>query len=222
MKKLKRMLLIHWHYFSHKVIEFGNINFLTGKNSSGKSTILDAMQLVLLGDTSGSFFNKAASGKGTRTLTSYLQGELGDDEESGFRYLRTGRFTSYIALEFYDEVKTSYFTCGCCFDTFGENDCPRLFFLFDDIIPVNGFMKQNVPLSIEGLRAFIRSNYTAGHSYTTNVNRDFRENLCGKLGGLQPKRFSELLRKATALKLDDKEMNIQKFITEFVCSEEKR
>ena len=220
MKKLKRMLLIHWHYFSHEMIEFGDINFLTGKNSSGKSTIIDAMQLVLLGDTTGTSFNKAASGKGARTLTSYLRGELGDDEESGYRYLRDGRFTSYIALEFHDDVKKKYFTSGCCFDTFGENDCQRLFFRIDDTLPENEFIKQDVPLSIEDLRAFIRSNYAEGRSYTTNVNRDFREDLCGKLGGLQVKRFSDLLRKAAALKLED--TNIQQFITEFVCGEEQK
>lgn len=56
MKKLERMLLMNWHNFSLQVIPFEMITFLTGKNSSGKSTIIDAMQLVLLGDTSGTFF----------------------------------------------------------------------------------------------------------------------------------------------------------------------
>jgi predicted ATPase len=99
MKWMTRLLMIHWHYFVHETVEFAKINFLTGKNASGKSTIIDALRLILLGDTSGSFFNKAASGKGNRTLAGYLRGELGDDEESGFKYLRDGRFTSYLALE---------------------------------------------------------------------------------------------------------------------------
>ena len=51
-EKLTRLLLIHWHYFTHETISFETLNFLTGKNASGKSTIIDAMQLVLLGDTS--------------------------------------------------------------------------------------------------------------------------------------------------------------------------
>jgi uncharacterized protein YPO0396 len=88
MKVLTKLLLIHWHYFVHELIEFGELNFLTGKNASGKSTIIDAIQLILLGDTSGSFFNKAASGRGNRTLKGYLMGELGDDEDAGFRYKR--------------------------------------------------------------------------------------------------------------------------------------
>ena len=68
MKLITKLLLINWHYFVHETISFGQLNFLTGKNASGKSTIIDAMQIVLYGDTSGSFFNKAANGKGNRTL----------------------------------------------------------------------------------------------------------------------------------------------------------
>ena len=32
MKKLKKILLINWLYFSKELIEVGDINFLTGKN----------------------------------------------------------------------------------------------------------------------------------------------------------------------------------------------
>lgn len=216
MKTLKRMLLIHWHYFVHETIDFEQINFLTGRNASGKSTIIDAMQLVLLGDTSGTFFNKAANGRGTRTLTGYLRGELGDDEESGFRYLRSGRFTSYIALEFHDDVKKSEFTAGCCFDTFGENDIQKQFFIFDGALPEDGFLKNGTPLTLEELRAWIREDFTPAHSYMTGVNRDFHNQLCGKLGGLQARRFSELLKKAVSF---NPNTDIRDFITNFICGE---
>jgi uncharacterized protein YPO0396 len=219
MKLLKRMLLIHWYYFIHEMIDFGIINFLTGKNSSGKSTIIDAMQLVLLSDTSGSFFNKAASGRGNRTLTGYLRGELGDDEDSGFRYLRDGRFTSYIVLEFFDDIKKKYFSAGCCFDTFGENDCQKLFFRFNGQIPENEFVEKNVPFDIDRLKTFIRTNYTAGENFYTIVNRDFRDDLCGNLGGLQPGRFSDLFKKAVSF---NPNVDIRQFITEFVCGDEQK
>ena len=58
MKKLKRMLLIHWHNYEKELIPFDMINFLTGKTAAGKSTIIDALQLVLLGDTTGSFLTR--------------------------------------------------------------------------------------------------------------------------------------------------------------------
>ena len=48
MKRLKRMLLVNWYFFQKEVIEFDTLTFLTGKNGTGKSTIIDALQLVLL------------------------------------------------------------------------------------------------------------------------------------------------------------------------------
>jgi len=213
MKLLNKLLLINWHYFVHECISFGQLNFLTGKNASGKSTIIDAMQVVLYGDTSGSFFNKAANGKGNRTLSGYLRGELGDAEDSGFRYLRNSRFTSYIALEFYDDVKKKYFTSGCCFDIYSENDMQKLFFFYDGAFPENEFISDDVPISIQNLRIFLKSQY-AGHYYTTDVGRDFRTYLYGKMGGLRDQ-FCQLMKKAVSF---NPNVDIQHFISEFVCN----
>lgn len=212
MKVLTKLLLIHWHYFTHEIIEFGDLNFLTGKNASGKSTIIDALQLILLGDTSGSFFNKAASGRGNRTLKGYLLGELGDDEDSGFRYLRSGRFTSYIALEFHDREKNRYFTVGCCFDIYAENDISRLFFLYDGKMHTHGFLNDTTPMDITSLRTYLKGNYKS-HYETTDVGRDFRTKLYGKLGGLRD-RFAGLLKKAVSF---NPNIDIQQFISDFVC-----
>ncbi|MEG2623545.1 MAG: SbcC/MukB-like Walker B domain-containing protein [Clostridia bacterium] len=211
MKKLTRLLLIHWHYFTHETVSFEMLNFLTGKNASGKSTIIDAMQLVLLGDTSGSYFNKAASGRGNRSLMGYLKGELGDNEDSGFRYLRNGRFTSYVALEFLDEEKKKYFTAGCCFDVYSENDMQKLFFLFDGEFPQNEFVEDSVPWEIRKLRDFLKSEYP--NHKTTDVGREFRTTLYGKMGGLRD-RFGSLLKKAVSF---NPNVDIQDFISEFVC-----
>ena len=115
MKILKRMLLINWHYINKQMIDFDNINFLTGKNGSGKSTILDAMQLLILGDTRGTFFNKAANDKTDRTLEGYLKGEIGDDGDSGYKYIRNGRFSSLIVCEFFDSVTRKKLFVRCSF-----------------------------------------------------------------------------------------------------------
>lgn len=48
MKKLKKILLINWLYFSKEVIEVGDVNFLTGKNGAGKSTVIDALRSFCL------------------------------------------------------------------------------------------------------------------------------------------------------------------------------
>ena len=42
MKKLKKILLINWLYFDRELIEVGDVNFLTGRNGAGKSTVIDA------------------------------------------------------------------------------------------------------------------------------------------------------------------------------------
>ena len=75
MKKLKKILLINWLYFSKEIIEVGDINFLTGKNGAGKSTVIDALQIVLLGETNARNFNQAANEKSQRTLDGYLRAD---------------------------------------------------------------------------------------------------------------------------------------------------
>ena len=129
------MKLINCHDFWNQTIEFQPLVFLTGLNGSGKSTLIDAMQVLLLGDTSGRFFNKAATEKSSRTLKGYLKCELGDAEDGGFRYLRNGRFTSYIAMEFYDDVNKSSFTFGIVFDVFPDGGVDHRFFCLDDKMP---------------------------------------------------------------------------------------
>ena len=157
MKLLKRMLLINWHYINKQMIEFDNINFLTGKNGAGKSTILDALQLVILGDTRGTFFNKAANDKAGRSLEGYLKGEIGDDGDAGFRYLRNGRFSTYIVCEFYDKVTRKNFCLGIMFDVYKDSDTESHFFSINGTIPENEFLDENqVPFTYKDLKNYMR------------------------------------------------------------------
>ncbi|HQD42044.1 MAG TPA: SbcC/MukB-like Walker B domain-containing protein, partial [Bacillota bacterium] len=213
MKLLKKMLLINWHYFWQELIEFENINFLTGKNAAGKSTVIDAMQLLLLGDTSGHFFNKAANEKSARNLKGYLRGEIGDDGDIGFRYLRDGRFTSYIACEFHDHLKNRDFTLGVVFDCYEDGDFEHRFFVLDSAIPENRFVVNNVPMSYKELRSFVNRNYKRGRYDFPDTNRRYQDILKGKLGGLKNKYFS-LFKKAVPF---SPITDIETFITEYIC-----
>ena len=216
MKRLKRMLLINWYFFQKELIEFDTLTFLTGKNATGKSTIIDALQLVMLSDTGGSFFNKSANGKSRRTLIGYLRGELTDDDAGGFTYLRGDRFTSYVVLEFYDEERERYFTAGCCFDVYSDNDVPHVFFGYYGGIPQHCYMAENLPYSIERLRQWLREEHPESTRLVTGTNKEFREYLYGKLGGLQTK-FGDLFKKAVPFTpISD----IQSFITDFVFGNE--
>lgn len=80
MKKLQKILLINWLYFSKEIISVDDINFLTGKNGAGKSTVIDALQIVLLGETNARNFNQAANEKSQRTLDGYLRADMDEKE----------------------------------------------------------------------------------------------------------------------------------------------
>ena len=72
---LSKICLNNWHYIDQKILSFNDgINFFTGHSGSGKSTVIDAMQIVLYANTDGrGFFNKAAADDSDRTLIEYLR-----------------------------------------------------------------------------------------------------------------------------------------------------
>lgn len=111
-KTLTRLRLINWHYFSNETIQLKNINLFSGENGAGKSTVLDAIQLILT--TNSRKFNQAANNESKRTLKSYVRGKTG---EEGNEYLRKSAVISYIALEIYEEAKQKYFVLGAKFDS---------------------------------------------------------------------------------------------------------
>ena len=155
MKALKRIVLINWHYFTFETLELDTINFLTGKNGAGKTTVIDAIQLLMLGDTSGHFFNKSASDKSSRTLKGYLRCEIGDDDNGDMIYLRKGRFTSYVAGEFYDDVNNEYTTVGVVFDNYEDGSIDYKYFSYEGPFPENKFVESKLPLSMKDLKIYL-------------------------------------------------------------------
>lgn len=218
MKRLKRLLLIHWHHYEKEIIDFENINFLTGKTATGKSTIIDALQLVLLGDTTGTFFNKAANDKSARTLKSYLYCEEGDDGGAGFRYLRQGQFTSYVVVEFEDTERNTKFSCGLICDCFSDGTYKsRWFILNNSGIPENCFIdtKSNTPFDSTSLNTYLRNNLgKKGSAFDFfDTNKRYQEIILGKFGQMKQK-YHTLLRKAVPF---TPITDIEQFITESIC-----
>ena len=193
MKKLTRMLLIHWHNYEKEVIDFDMINFLTGKTAAGKSTIIDALQLVLLGDTTGTFFNKAANQKSARTLKSYLFGELGDDGETGFRYMRNDRFSSYVVLEFEDTERKSRFCGGIVCDCYKDQSFDsKWFMIHSQGLPEDLFIDKETrtPYNIPQLRTVLSR--TIGKKKNNfyefyDTNKRYQEVTLAKFGQIKNK-----------------------------------
>ena len=116
MKKLKKILLINWLYFDRELIEVGDVNFLTGRNGAGKSTVIDALQIVLLGETNARNFNLAANERSQRTLDGYLRADM---DENNPRSRRGKDFSSYIACEFYDDAERSSYEAALAAENAG-------------------------------------------------------------------------------------------------------
>jgi uncharacterized protein YPO0396 len=109
---LSRICLNNWHYINRKTLSFNReINFFTGHSGSGKSTVIDAMQIVLYANTDGrGFFNKAAADDSDRNLIEYLRGMVNIGENNEFAYLRNQNFSSTIVLEL---QRTDTEECQC-------------------------------------------------------------------------------------------------------------
>ena len=208
MKKLKKILLINWLYFSKELIEVGDINFLTGKNGAGKSTVIDALQIVLLGETNARNFNQAANEKSQRTLDGYLRADM--DEHNP--HSRRGKdFSTYIACEWQDELNGGSFVTGVLFDCRSDGGRRDYFFSYTGTLPANCFIEQGEAMEIADLRRFLKENYTEDKFYESQEK--YRYAMVAKWN-VQSDAILRLMKKAISFRPI---VDIQKFITENIC-----
>ncbi len=213
-----KLRLINWHYFLNETVPISNITFLTGANGTGKSTIIDAMQIVLTGDPSGKNFNKAASEKTGRTLKGYLYGETGEDADGNVKALRKGSFTSYVVLQF-KEDDGSHFTIGIYFDCSTLKGDDYQFFYINDEFPEHSFTipaegkNGFVAMSGKELIEYCKKTYKPEDFTFFSTHSAYREFIKVKFGVMSDKYFT-LFKKAVGF---TPIVNISQFITEFVC-----
>lgn len=214
-KFLKRILLIHWHFYTHQLIELDQVNFLTGKTGVGKTTIIDALQVVLLGDTNARrFFNKAANDKSERTMEGYLSGEYGEDGDRSSRSLRSGRFSSLIACEFHETESGRIFTVGVVFDSYEIGKWASQWFLYQEPIPEHHFIKDNrTPMDITEFKTWARRLPAKARCQLPASNQQFQNLLAAQLGGLRKNYFSLFRRAVAFTPIQD----ITSFITNYIC-----
>lgn len=204
-KKLTRIRLINWHAFSNETININGSCLITGENATGKSTILDAIQLILTTNTRK--FNSAANEKSKRDLKGYVRYKIG---EEGNTYIREKSVISYVALEFYEESKNRYFVLGAKFDSPDENaEIKKLWYCEEGNLDQLDFIVNDKPALDEQFKnngkkvVFIRS------------SKEAKDRFKRRLGNLD-ETFFDIIQKSLAFKPID---NVKKFITQFILPE---
>ncbi|MDF2485779.1 MAG: chromosome segregation protein, partial [Herbinix sp.] len=217
---LSKMCLNNWHYINEKVLAFHEeINFFTGHSGSGKSTVLDALQIVLYADSNGrGFFNKAAKEDSDRTLLEYLRGMKVVQENNEISYLRNKNFSTTIVLELEDTETGKAQSIGVIFDVdVSVNEVSRLFFWHTGNLAPNHYREGEKVFSINELKDYIESNYSKEDYYFSRTNEKFRNELYTNFfGGLHPKHFPALFKKAIPFKMD---MKLEDFVKNYICTE---
>ena len=155
-KLFTRLLINNWGGISHKVLEFHEyINLFSGKSGSGKSTVMDAIQVVLYGSVSANFLNKAADdAKNRRSVLSYLRGA----QKDGTANRGNTDFCSQIVLEI-EDTGTHAVTCvGAVFEV-GKNDTELkryFFFSHSGKMPEDFYLADGkIPYSIAQIRKLV-------------------------------------------------------------------
>ncbi|MBR2800965.1 MAG: AAA family ATPase [Erysipelotrichaceae bacterium] len=203
MKTLTKIRLINWHYFTDETIDVRGSVLFSGENASGKSTILDAIQLVLT--TNSTRFNPAANERSKRKLNGYVRCKTG---EEGNTYIRnSGAVISYVALEFYEQSKNNYFVIGVKLDSPDvESDITKKWFTVEGPMDslsfiVNGKPAMDKEFTQNGRRI----------QFETQVSRA-KDNFKVRLGRLDDN-FEEMIIKSMAFRPMDK---VKDFINNFI------
>ncbi len=213
MKQLKKIRLINWHRFTDQTIELADACLLSGENGAGKSTILDAIQLVVTASKNN--FNKAAHEKGKRTLNTYVRCKTGQE---GKPFERTGEISAHVALEFYDEQKQIPFILGCVMDSASEEREPNIAWYLIERSRLESGMFFN-GRQVRSIASFRSANGKAIRVWAT-TQKQAQAMILQRFGRLEDKFFT-LIPKALAFKpisdikdfvysyvLDEKEVNI--------------
>ena len=206
-KLLTRIQLVNWHFFENERICINRSALISGENTAGKSTILDAIQLVIT--TNSKKFNMAANEKGKRDLKGYVRCKVGNVGET---YHRKGRVPANVALEFYEEKTDRYFVMGVhLLSEDDESPVEKKWYVEECRLEDLSFITAGKPSLANEFR-----NKTNRIKYIES-DRSARDRFRHRMGNIDEK-FFDIIPKSLAFKPMD---NVKDFINKFVLSEEK-
>lgn len=211
-KVFTRMCLNNWGGIEHKVLEFHEyVNLFSGKSGSGKSTVMDAIQVILYGSFSPNFLNKAADdAKNRRSVLSYLRGEQKDGTAN-----REGKdFNSTIVLEIEDKGNHTFTCIGIAFEVRKTDTEIKKYMYFSHIgrIPDGEYCTEDgYPYTNKNIRNLIdERSLLPENKGKININRIYpsKESYLNSLydvimGYIDGNRFVTMEKSAIALKMSN-------------------
>ena len=209
-KIFTRILMNNWGGIDHQVLCLNEyVNLFSGKSGSGKSSVMDAMQVVLYGSVGNDFLNRAADDSANkRSVLSYLRGE----QKDGTANRENQDFYAHIVLEIQDTGRKSYTCIGAVFEV-GKNDMDLKRFRFfshagkipeDEYVTVSG-----IPYSIAQIQKLVHEREQSEDAKSRgNINRIYpsREaylNIVNDIifGYVDAGRFKTMQKSAIALRM---------------------
>ena len=209
-KLFTRMLINNWGGIDHKMIEFHeHVNLFSGKSGSGKSTVMDAMQVVLYGSVRNDFFNRAADDtKNKRSILSYLRGA----QKDGTCNRDNQDFYAQIVLEILDTGNNSTVCVGVFFEV-GKHDLDlKKYHFFSHVgkMPEDEYLSDGkIPYSYPQLQNLIKERTLSKENKNrNNLNRIYptQESYLNALndtifGYIDAGRFKTMQKSAIALRM---------------------
>nr|MBP6727338.1 hypothetical protein [Thauera sp.] len=147
MKKLVRIRVVQFFLYEMREVVVGMNCGIFGANGSGKSSLLDAVQIVMLGanesrGSAGVSFNAQAdeSNHNSRNIRSYCLGQYGDSPDARVR----DSANTYITLVWHDTVTQEIVSTGVCIYVSADREKPDILGRY--IIPVDLTLNDHLEL----------------------------------------------------------------------------